>query len=187
VPQNGGRAEKKWAAAKTVKKELAGSLGEIGNIEGLLLLKPKGAEKKQALLNDFDFAPLDKVLAEKVAGDADERIASLNSKLCLLNRGKKKILSPLAEGQIFFSASEAELLFNEAGVMFAGQIKKAFDQLISFNRAISVERGACLREALRGAEKEAEKISAELDTLGKKRSEMLSFLSDTDVLNKYKK
>lgn len=46
----------------------------------------------------------------------------------------------MQEDQILFSPDEAQRLFGEAGVLFHGQIKKDFQQLITFNRAITEER-----------------------------------------------
>lgn len=52
--------EERQAKAEMVKAELGGSIEDIGNIEGILLLKQKDAEKKQRLLDAFDFRQQDK-------------------------------------------------------------------------------------------------------------------------------
>jgi uncharacterized protein YydD (DUF2326 family) len=88
----------------------------------------------------------------------------------------------LEEDQILFNPDEAQRLFEEAGVLFKGQIKKDFQQLIDFNRAITDERRGYLQEEREEVEVELKRINAELNFLGKKRSEMLSFLSETDIL-----
>ena len=82
--------------------------------------------------------------------------------------------------------SEAQRLFEEAGVLFKGQIKKDFQQLIAFNRAITDERRGYLQEERAEVESELKRVNAELNSLGKKRSDMLSFLSSTDIFGKYK-
>ena len=46
---------KKQDTAQTIKNELGGSVEDISKIEGILLLKQKEAEKKQNLLDVFDF------------------------------------------------------------------------------------------------------------------------------------
>jgi len=71
-------------------------------------------------------------------------------------------------------------------VFFQGQIKKDFEQLIAFNRAITEERRGYLQEELGEVEVEVKRVNAELNTLGKRRSDTLAFLSGTDVFNKYK-
>ena len=176
----------KQSTAQTIKNELGGSIEDISKIEGILLLKQKEAEKKQQLLDAFDFRAQDKDSNKQLVDDIDERIASLNAERYSLNQNKKKIISSLEDDQILFNPDEAHRLFEEAGVLFEGQIKRDFQQLIAFNRAITDERRGYLQEERLEVEAELKRINAELNTLGKKRSEMLSFLSGTDVFAKYK-
>lgn len=176
----------KQSSAQTIKSELGGSIEDISKIEGILLLKQKEAEKKQKLLDAFDFRAQDKDSTKQLVDDIDERIASLNAERYSLNQNKKKIITSLEEDQILFNPDEAQRLFEEAGVLFKGQIKKDFQQLIAFNRAITDERRGYLQEERAEVEVELKRINAELNTLGKKRSEMLSFLSGTDIFGKYK-
>lgn len=177
---------KKQEAAQTIRKELGGSVEDISKIEGILLLKQRDAEKKQALLDAFDFRTHDKDHTKKLVDDIDERIAALNAERYSLSQNKKKVHTLLQEDQILFNPDEAQQLFSEAGVLFQGQIKKDFQQLIAFNRAITEERRGYLQEEFSEIEGELKRVNAELNALGKKRSEMISFLSSTDVFSKYK-
>jgi uncharacterized protein YydD (DUF2326 family) len=59
---------------ETVRKELGGSIEDISRIEGLRLLKRNEAEKKQRLLDEFDFRAIDK---EKMKTVVDELIPEL--------------------------------------------------------------------------------------------------------------
>jgi uncharacterized protein YydD (DUF2326 family) len=178
--------EKKQAMAQTVKKELGGSIEDISKIEGILLLKHQEAERKQRLLDAFDFRAQDKDRTKQLVDEIDERIATLNAERYSLSQSRKKILASLEDDQILFNPDEAQRLFSEAGVLFQGQIKKDFQNLIAFNKAITEERRSYLQEERAEVEAALKRVSAELNTLGKRRSEMLSFLSGTDVFNKYK-
>lgn len=177
---------KKKETAQTIRKELGGSVEDISKIEGILLLKQKDAEKKQTLLDAFDFRAHDKERTKKLVDEVDERIAALNAERYSLSQNKKKVQASLQEDQILFNPEEAQRLFSEAGVLFQGQIKKDFQQLIAFNRAITEERRGYLQEEFAEIEGELKRVNAELNALGKKRSEMLSFISGTDVFSKYK-
>ena len=174
------------STTQIIKNELGGSIEDISKIEGLLLLKQKEAEKKQKLLDAFDFRTQDKDNTKQLVDDIDERIASFNAERYSLNQSKKKIVASLEEDQILFNPDEAQRLFEEAGVLFEGQIKKDFQQLIAFNRAITDERRVYLQEERTEIEAKLERINTELNGLGKKRSDMLSFLSETDIFGKYK-
>ena len=176
----------KQAIAQTIKNELGGSIEDISKIEGILLLKQKESEKKQKLLDAFDFRAQDKDRTKQLVDDVDEPIAALNAERYSLNQNRKKILTSLEDDQILFNPDEAQRLFDEAGVLFKGQIKKDFQQLIAFNKAITEERRVYLQEERVEVDANLKRINAELSALGKKRSDMLSFLSGTDVFSKYK-
>jgi len=180
------RLDEKKATAETVKTELGGSVDDISKIEGILQLKKKEAEKKQKLLDAFDFRQQDKAHTKEVVEEIDARIAALNSQRYSLSQNRKKIVASLEEDQILFNPDEAQRLFKEAGVLFAGQIMRDYDQLIAFNRALTVERRKYLQEERAEVEGEIKAVTAELNTLGKRRSDMLGFLSSTDVFAKYK-
>ena len=179
--------EEKEKTANTIMNELGGSVQDLSKIEGLLLLKQKEAEKKQKLLDAFDFRAQDKDRTKQIVDDVDARIAELNSERYSLNQNRKKIATSLEDDQILFKPEEAEELFKEAGVLFKDQIKKDFQQLISFNRSISEERRAYLLEERADIDTRLRAINSELTSLGKRRSEMLAFLSSTDVFYKYKR
>jgi uncharacterized protein YydD (DUF2326 family) len=184
--ENEAQLKKKEATAQTIKNELGGSVEDISKIEGILLLKQQEAEKKQKLLDAFDFRSQDKHHTKKLVDEIDERIANLNTERYSLNQNRKKILVSLEEDQILFNPDEARRLFSEAGVLFEGQIKKDFQQLIAFNRAITDERRGYLQGELAEVDTELKRVNAELSSLGKQRSDTLAFLSGTDVFNKYK-
>ncbi|WP_454732589.1 MULTISPECIES: DUF2326 domain-containing protein [Cupriavidus] len=177
---------RKQDTAQTIKNELGGSIEDISKIEGILLLKQKEAEKKQKLLDAFDFRVQDKDRTKQLVDDIDERIAVLNGERYSLTQNRKKILASLEADQILFNPDEAQRLFEEAGVLFKGQVKKDFQQLIAFNRAITDERRGYLQEERAEVESELKRVNVELSQLGKKRSDMLSFLSGTDIFGKYR-
>lgn len=178
--------KKEKATELAIKNELGGSIEDISKIEGLLLLKQQDAEKRKKLLDAFDFRTQDKDHTTQLINKIDVRIAMLNQERYSLEKSKKKIIASLEEDQIFFNPNEAQRLFEEAGILFPGQIKKDFEQLISFNRAIAHERRSYLQEESSEIHIMLKRVNDELNDLGKQRSDILSFLSSTDVFNKYK-
>jgi uncharacterized protein YydD (DUF2326 family) len=179
--------EDKKKQEQVIQNEFGGSLEDISKIEGMILLKQKELEKKQAFLDAFDFRSQDKERTEQLVDQIDERIAALNAERYSLQKNRKKIKESLKEEHILFHPDDAQRLFKEAGILFDGQIKRDFQQLIAFNRAITDERCAYLQEELREVEDRLKEVNAERDGLGRQRSETLSFLNETDVFNKYKK
>jgi len=177
---------KKKEEESIIERELGGSIGDISKIEGMLLLKHNEAQKKQKLLDAFDFGQADKDKTKLVVDELDGRIGRLNAERYSLSQSKKKIATSLEDEEILFDPKNAAELFGEAGVVFGGQIKKDFEQLIAFNRAITEERRGYLKEELAEIETELKRVTVELVELGKRRAETLSFLSDSNVFTKYK-
>jgi uncharacterized protein YydD (DUF2326 family) len=176
----------KEATAKAVTQEMGGSAEDASKIDGMLLLKRQEIEKRQRLLDAFDFRAADRDSTKEIVEKVDARIAELNGRRYSLNHNRRKIDTSLEQNQILFNPEDAKKLFDEAGVLFAGQVKKDFEQLIAFNRAITDERRTYLQEERTEIETELKAIGAELNSLGKRRSETLSFLSDSDTFQKYK-
>lgn len=176
----------KESTVKTIRAELGGSVEDVSKIEGMLLLKQKEAEKKQELLNAFDFRAVDKEKTKVVVDDVDAQIAALNAERYSLNVAKKKISTSLEEDQVLFNPDDAQQLFTEVGVSFPGQLKKDYDQLIAFNRAITEERRQYLQEERVEIDAALKRVTVDLTELGKRRSQMLAFLTDTDVFAKYR-
>lgn len=178
--------EKKQETTKTILLELGGPLEDASKIDGILLLKQQDVENKQALLDAFDFRSQDKVQTKELVDTVDEKISLLNSRRYSLTHNLKKVASSLKEDKILFNPEDAEKLFREAGVFFDGQIKKDFQQLLDFNKAITEERRIYLREERAEIQSQLKEIDAQLSALGQQRSSILAFLSDTDAFSKYK-
>lgn len=169
-----------------IQRELGGSVADMSKIEGLLLLKQNEANKKQRLLDAFDFRQSDKDRTKELVEDLDTKIAELNSHRYSLSQNKKKIQTSLEEDEIMFDPKSIAELFAETGVQFPDQLKRDYEQLIAFNKAITQERTQYLNEELAEIESELKRTNAELSALGKQRAETLSFLTSTDPFTKYK-
>jgi len=178
---------KKNSTADTVKKELGGTIEDISKVEGILLIKQQDADKKQKLLDSFNFHQQDKDKTELLVDEIDEKISQFNEKRYSLQLNRKKITKSLEEDKVLFNPEAAKKIFEETGVLFEGQIKKDFEQLINFNKSITEERTEYLIEEKKEIDTLLIEINNELNNFGNKRSETLAFLSDTEIFSKYKK
>ncbi|HAU3632857.1 TPA: DUF2326 domain-containing protein [Legionella pneumophila] len=171
---------------QTLSSELDSSLDNLSKIEGMMSIKKKDIDKKQKFLDEFDFRSQDIEKTKELVDELDIMIADLNTRRYYLEQDKKKIDISLEEDQILFDPNDAHELFAEAGVLFDGQIKKSFEQLIEFNRSITKERREYLVKESKDISQELDEINKKLNRLGLDRSRNLSFLSESDLVNKYK-
>ena len=173
--------------AQTLCSSLGFSDGDLARIEGLILVKERDVESRQKLLDAFDFSKADLQHTQALVNRTEARIAELNQRRYELARNQKKIEDALQDDEIFFNTQSARRLFEEAGVLFTGQLKQDFEQLLKFNKAISEERTVYLQEELEEVSRELAAVSNALAQLNAERSQHLAFLSETDVFDKYKK
>lgn len=171
---------------QTLNTELGGSIQDLSKVDGLILLRQSEIDKKQKILDAFDFNPPEKEKLNALVEDIDARTAELNIARYTATHAQRKISKSLEDEMIKFSTEEAHILFKEVNVLFEGQLKKDFDQLIKFNKAIANERKEFLKEELKEISRELKAIELELEGLSKKRSDHLAFLSKTGSFDKYK-
>ena len=107
---------------------------------------------KEKTLNAFNFRGEDQRTIADVVDQLDDRIVALNDEFYQLRQLSKRIDESLEQRKITFDPDAAGKLFAEAGVVFDGQLKKDYKQLIEFNRAITEERRTELIEQRAEAE-----------------------------------
>ncbi len=167
--------------------ELGEDFYSVSKIDGLLLLKEAELDEKQSLLEQFDFKESDREATSKLVGDIENGIAELNSERYRKTASLQKIVKSLDDDRIVFDPEEAAMIFSESGIHFAGQIKKNYQQLIEFNKAITDERHELLLAEKEELEGEILIINNEIDKLYSNRNQVLKFLKETNLINKFKK
>ena len=158
-----------------------------GKLDGLLLLKRREIAEKTRLLDQMSFHSADTEKTKTLVDEVDTKIVRLNSERYRLMQLQKSVRKSLENEQILFDPEKARLIFLEAGVLFDGQIKQDFEQLIAFNKAISIERHQYLKKEMTELESALSKTNSELLEKEKTRSKILAFLGESDIFDKYKK
>jgi uncharacterized protein YydD (DUF2326 family) len=159
---------------------------EVTTVDGLIAIRRRDAADLEATLASFDFSTADAEANRDLVDRVESEIAQLNEETYKLSQLIKKLDESLEEEKIFFSTNQAEELFEEAGVAFAGQLKRDFDQLIQFNRAITSERRAYLLEEKAEAEARLAEVQPRLSNLQAERARLFEFLESSDTIAKYK-
>lgn len=178
--------EEKENKKKILKAELGSSPTSIDQIEGILLLKEEELLEGNKFLDDFNFKKQDDEATNLLVGELDSQLNQLNNNRYRLRANKEKISSSLNDSKILFRPDEASKLFQEAGVLFEGQLKHDFEKLIAFNKAITKERQQYLFEELNDLTKAIEDLTLQINELNEQRSNSLKLLTDTDSISKYK-
>lgn len=155
-------------------------------LDGLISVKRRDVEAREATLDSFNFADADSRITADVVEDVEARMSGLNEEKYRLSQLMSRIADSLEQSKVIFRPSDAEKLFAEAGVTLGEQIKRNFDQLVAFNRAITQERRESLQRQSAEARKRLEEVDSELDSLNESRAQSLAFLRESEGLTKYK-
>ncbi|EGQ7933903.1 DUF2326 domain-containing protein [Vibrio vulnificus] len=177
--------------SKELLTELRLDIGEIlGDEEevltGLLDIKNKESESLQKQLDTFNFDKVDAENINKLVSEIDEDISELNKVKYYLSANIRKHNNTLKDEKINLKTSLTQKLFEEAGIIFDGQIKKSYDDLIEFKRKITTERKKYVKVKVKELEDELNSITNKLKELNISRSQKLSYLNKIGTFDKYK-
>ncbi|PSV38019.1 DUF2326 domain-containing protein [Photobacterium sp. GB-210] len=177
--------------SKELLFELRADIGEIlGDEEevltGLLDIKNKEAESLQEQLDTFNFDKADADNIHRLVAEIDEDVAELNKVKYYLSANIKKLNNTLEDVKVNFKISPTQKLFEEAGILFDGQIKKSYEELLEFNRKITTERKKYVKAKVKELEEELYKVSTALEEMNESRSKRLVYLNKIGAFDKYK-
>jgi len=170
----------------TLTREWGGDDVDASVIDGLISVKRRNIAAKTEVLDSFSFGEEDQRVTATVVQDTEARIAALNEESYKIAQLSERIDESLKDQQVVFKPSDAEDLFREAGVAFGDQLKRDYEQLIAFNRAITKERRDALEEQRHEMAARLRDIEDELATKNSERARSLGFLRESDSLVKYK-
>lgn len=166
--------------------QLSGGTDDSGELDALLAIRQREIDELQVFLDEFRLEPHDKAAVKELVDEIDSKSVELNDRRYEVRYSIAQIEKSLEKEKLLFSTSEAKKLFEEAGILFEGQIKHSFDQLLAFNADITEERRSYLIDDLTTARVELRQIEEELGELDKRRSRLLSQLESKDAVSKYK-
>lgn len=170
----------------TLTNEWDGAELDPSTLDGLISVKRRSIHAREAELDSFNFDESDRRVTQEVVDDVETQISTLNEERYALSQMRGRLEESLAGTAIIFRTNDAQNLFADAGVTFNGQLKKSFDQLIAFNKAISQERQTELEDQLGATRVRLDQIEGFLPQLQLRRSEALAYLRGSDSLEKFK-
>jgi uncharacterized protein YydD (DUF2326 family) len=145
----------------------------------------KEVRETEQQLDRFNFYEQDKELVKRGIKEIETSISQSNSTAYNLNyeidRLRKSIKNKFA-----FDLNKVDKVFRESEILFPEQLKQDYANLIDFNNKLTVERNKLLKSSLEKKSSELSEINNQLQTLNKRKEELLSFIQDTDSFKKFK-
>lgn len=178
--------ETKAALLAQAEKEVGNTGTDPEKVDALIQLRETEVTRMQRELDEFDFEGFDASKTATIVDKIDVQIAELNQTRYTLLHTISELERGLKADEIIFDPKKAKSLFEEAGVLFPGQVTSDFEQLIAFNKAITDERAEIIRKELNSSKDYLERIKDELRDLNAERQKSLEFLRSEDVFEKYR-
>jgi len=183
--QNDEQQEKIDAQIKQLKKDF--SVEETNRDEivaqiGLQQNKTLEAEKK---IDQLNFYEQDQSLIETGVEEVENKISELNTLSYNLSFDINKLQGSI-KNNFAFDLNKVEKVFEEVKIYFPDNLKKDYQELISFNEELTKDRNRLLRKTLKEKNNQLQDINAQLAVLNAKKESLLSFLRDTDTFRRLK-
>lgn len=184
------KAEEKKSEIDSKVESLSKTAGHddtnLSVLNGLIEIRRREANQKRSDLDAFNLLPAEQTSMKKLVDEIEVQLSAMSERQYYLSKEVERIHLALAEDRINFDPKAASELFQAAGVAFPEDVKKNFDQLISFNKSLTKEREAQLRQRLAELETESSELAATIIEKNGERTTHLSRLRGTDALAKFK-
>jgi uncharacterized protein YydD (DUF2326 family) len=171
---------------KDMESELKVSLSDLNRINTLLDVNEKKKLNIISQIDNFDFYLRERELNRDLIESVETNIAKYNTEEYKLKYEIQAIKESM-DNQVKFNLDAITKLFGDVKIYFPDQLRKDYEDLVDFNKKITVERDRYLAENLLRHESRLRDIYSELNRFNKQRTEILSVLKEKDSFTKFKK
>ncbi len=156
------------------------------DINTKLELRKQNLKKKQEEIDELNFYESDLILIRESTEEYDIKINDLNNSLYETRAYLELINKSLKKTVYKFNMEQVETIYEEVGILFPTQLKKDFNQVVSFNKSITEERTIALENEKKDLTNKCSDIEKKLYELNNKRAKALNFLSNYKFVDKFK-
>lgn len=174
------------AKAESLSRAVGHDDMDLSALNGLIEIRRREANQKRVDLDAFNLLPAEQASMKKLVDEIEVQLSAMNERQFYFAKEVERIQLALAEDRIHFDPKAASDLFHAAGISFPQDVKRSFDQLISFNKSLTKERETQLRQRLAELEMEGAELTAAIAEKNVERTTRLSRLRSTDSLAKFK-
>ncbi|MEA1986304.1 MAG: DUF2326 domain-containing protein [Candidatus Marinimicrobia bacterium] len=159
---------------------------EKDRLEGLHEIKTNELEEVKNLINKFNFYKSDLELNKNIVENIDLKLQALNTDRYRIAFEIDKIEKSLSDVLDDIEMENIEELFSEVNLFFPVQLKKKYNELIDFQKSLTIERKQFLKENLSELKQDFTQINKNINELETEKSSLLSVLTEKDSYQKFK-
>ena len=173
---------------KVIKEQEEGfniNSNQKDEVEGFIQVLNKSKYEKIQELDSLNFYNQDNKLIVELVDEIETKIGELNKLSYNLQFEVKKITESL-KSHFNFDFELIKELFSEVQLHFPDQLAKSYEELIEFNKQITVERKDLLKETLAKKTEELRDVKLSLLNLNKEKERFKDVIQDNSILKKLK-
>jgi uncharacterized protein YydD (DUF2326 family) len=159
-------------------------LEDYDKVKATIDIKNEEISAAQSKIDQFDFHESELEINEDLVKETEEKVSNLNNHIYNINFDIKKVSDSL-KSKIEFNTKEVKAIFEDVGVHFPDNLTKKYDELLEFNKKVTIERSKHLKERLTYLEQLQKEKIAELEAANTERQDQLRLLREKDTFKKY--
>lgn len=159
---------------------------EKDRLEGLLEIKINELDEVEKFINKFHFYKSDLDVNKNIVENIDLKLQALNTERYRISFEINKIEKSLLDVLDDIEIENIEELFTEVNLFYPDQLKKKYDDLINFQKSLTIERKQFLSENLKELQQEFTQINNKINEFETEKSSLLSVLTEKDSYQKFK-
>lgn len=158
---------------------------DIDRINGLKEVIQKQIDTLAENAENFDFYLEEANISKELIEDIETQIAHLNVQRYQLESKIKDVIEAIDSNAVY-NYEDVYSLYEEMGILFPNELKRSFNELLTFNEKISRERVEKLKESLQQKQSLLNSVNENLSTLNNRRVTLLKKLREIESFEKYK-
>ena len=157
---------------------------DIDQINGLKEVIQKQIDTLVENAENFDFYLEEANISKELIEDIETQIAHLNVQRYQLESKIKDVIEAIDSNAVY-NYEDVYSLYEEMGILFPNELKRSFNELLTFNEKISRERVEKLKESLQQKQSLLNSVNENLSTLNNRRVTLLKKLREIESFEKY--
>lgn len=154
-------------------------------VEGFIQVLTKAKQERIQELDRLNFYNQDDKLIVELVEEIETKIGELNKHSYNLQFEVKKITESL-KSDFSFDFELIKEVFGEVQLHFPEQLAKSYEELIEFNKQITLERKDLLKETLSKKTDELREVKLSLFNLNKEKEKFRDVIQDNSIIKKLK-
>ncbi|MCX8473774.1 MAG: DUF2326 domain-containing protein [Sediminibacterium sp.] len=173
---------------KVIKEQEEGfniNSNQKDEVEGFIHVLTKSKQEKIQELDSLNFYNQDNKVIVELVDEIETKIGELNKHSYNVQFEIKKITESL-KSDFSFDFELIKEVFGEVQLHFPDQLSKSYEELIEFNKQITIERKGLLKETLLKKKEELGEIKLSLYNLNKEKEKFRDVIQDNSIIKKLK-